>query len=370
MKIVHVTGYFQPELGYEEYYLALNQKELGHDVYVVTTDRVPKIPGVKLEGSRESEFKGVKIYRLPVLFEIKGFLIVTGVKKLLKEIKPDVVHVHEPRQFISAMPAFYKDELKYKLVADQHDYDIFPTFKAILTTKLLRKPICVYTFNKADKIISTNPEAGDFLMRVYGIKKEIIKSSLGADIEHFKFNQEKRKKIRKKLGVGRDVLIISAGHVGRNKKIELLINAFSGIKGAKLAILGGGDEEYLNELKEMSKMMDVIFLDRASQKEMPYYYSAADIGVWPSRATITIVEAMSCSLPVIIPNRKVVNHFLQYGGGLSFELGEVKQLREKIEFLVNNKKERSRLSKEARKTVEENFSYRKIAENLIKIYNL
>jgi len=117
-------------------------------------------------------------------------------------------------------------------------------------------------------------------------------------------------------------------------------------------------------------MMDVIFLDRASQKEMPYYYSAADIGVWPSRATITIVEAMSCSLPVIIPNRKVVNHFLQYGGGLSFELGEVKQLREKIEFLVNNKKERSRLSKEARKTVEENFSYRKIAENLIKIYNL
>src|SRR3990167_3673584 len=283
MKIVHVTGYFQPELGYEEYYLALNQKELGHDVYVVTTDRVPKIPGVKLEGSRESEFKGVKIYRLPVLFEIKGFLIVTGVKKLLKEIKPDVVHVHEPRQFISAMPAFYKDELKYKLIADQHDYDIFPTLKARLTTRLLRKPLCVYTFNKADKIISTNPEAKDFLISVYGIKKEIIESSLGADTEYFKFNEKKRKEIRDRLGIKDEVLIISAGHIGRIKRLEVLINAVSELK-AKILILGGGDEE-------------------------------------------------------------------------------------KINFLINNKKERNRLSKEARKTVEENFSYRKIAERLINIYN-
>ena len=74
---------------------------------------------------------------------------------------------------------------------------------------------------------------------------------------------------------------------------------------------------------------------------------------------------MSCGLPVIIPNRKVVNHFIKNGGGINFD----NDLREKIKFLVNNKKERSRLSKEARKTVEENFNYRKIAERLINIYN-
>ena len=365
MKIVHVTGYFDPNVGYEETYLSLNQKELGHEVYVITTDRNPKIPGVKIT-ELESEFEGVKIIRLPVIFGIKDFLVVKGMKKILKEIKPDVVHVHEPRQFISAMPAFYKDELKYKLIADQHDYDIFPTLKARLTTKLLRKPLCVYTFNKADKIISTNPEAKDFLISVYGIKKEIIESSLGADTEHFKFNEKKRKEIRDRLGIKDEVLIISAGHIGRIKRLEVLINAVSELK-AKILILGGGDEEYIEELKKLSG--ETIFIDRIAQKELPYYYSAADIGVWPSRATITIVEAMSCRLPVIIPNRKVVNHFIKKGGGINFELDNINDLKEKINFLINNKKERNRLSKEARKTVEENFSYRKIAERLINIYN-
>ncbi len=362
MKIVHVTGYFDPDVGYEETYLSLNQRELGNEVYVITTDRNPKIPGVKIR-ELESEFRGVKIFRLPVVFGIRDFLIVRGMKSILKKVKPDVVHVHEPRQFISAMPAFYKDEFNYKLVADQHDYDIFPTLKARLTTRLLRKPICTYTFNKADKIISTNPEAKDFLRDVYKIKKEIIESSLGADINHFKFNEKKRKEIREKLGIEDEVLIISAGHVGRVKKLELLMNAVSGMKKVKLLILGGGDKGYIKELKLLSS--ETLFLERIPQKELPYYYSAADIGVWPSRATITIVEAMSCSLPVIIPNRKVVNHFIRNGGGINFN----SDLREKIKFLVENKKERDKLSKEARKVVEENFSYRKIAENLIKIYN-
>ena len=38
MKIVHIAGYFMPELGYQEYYLAKKHRELGHDVYVICSD--------------------------------------------------------------------------------------------------------------------------------------------------------------------------------------------------------------------------------------------------------------------------------------------------------------------------------------------
>ena len=47
----------------------------------------------------------------------------------------------------------------------------------------------------------------------------------------------------------------------------------------------------------------------------------------------------------------------------------MKQLREKMKLLVENREEREKLAKEARKTVEQHFSYRKIAERLIDIYN-
>lgn len=39
MKIVHVIDYFQPRLGYQETFLAKEHPKLGHEVYVVTSDR-------------------------------------------------------------------------------------------------------------------------------------------------------------------------------------------------------------------------------------------------------------------------------------------------------------------------------------------
>ena len=44
MKIVHLTSYFQPQLGYQEYFLAREHIKLGHDVWVVTSDRYFPFP--------------------------------------------------------------------------------------------------------------------------------------------------------------------------------------------------------------------------------------------------------------------------------------------------------------------------------------
>lgn len=387
MKIAHVTGYFQPELGYEEYYLALNQKKLGHDVYVITSDRIANLPNlkcslkeIKSEYSTRfrphgfSEVNGIKVYRLKTIFEIKDFLITKGMKKILKELNPDVVHVHEPRQFITMIPAFYKEKFGYKLVADQHDYDIFPTIKSKLMTYLIRRTICRFAFKKADKIIAITPESRDFVKKVYGIKKEIIDSTLGADTSRFRFNLSKRGVLRKKFGIkNNEVLLITAGHVGRNKKLELLIEAFSKTENSKLILLGGGDEEYTKELEELTIKLNVkdrvTFLGRVSQSELPFYYSAADIGVWPSRATITIIEAMACKLAVIIPDINTVKHLVAYGNGLTFESENVESLLEKIDLLIKNKKLRYDLSKKAEKISKEKFGYDKIAKRYIDIYN-
>ena len=37
--IVHVQSYFQPHLGYQEYFLCKSMARLGHDVHIITSDR-------------------------------------------------------------------------------------------------------------------------------------------------------------------------------------------------------------------------------------------------------------------------------------------------------------------------------------------
>ena len=47
MKIVHLMGYFVPELGYQEYYLAKKHKQMGHDVYVIASDLLYPFPNIE-----------------------------------------------------------------------------------------------------------------------------------------------------------------------------------------------------------------------------------------------------------------------------------------------------------------------------------
>ena len=47
MKIVHIMGYFIPEFGYQEYYIAKKHKELGHDVYVISSDMLYHFSNIK-----------------------------------------------------------------------------------------------------------------------------------------------------------------------------------------------------------------------------------------------------------------------------------------------------------------------------------
>ncbi len=37
--------------------------------------------------------------------------------------------------------------------------------------------------------------------------------------------------------------------------------------------------------------------------ELYKFYSMSDVGVWPKQCSMTVLEAMSCEIPVIISNK-------------------------------------------------------------------
>src|SRR5262249_1186780 len=102
MRIVHVTEYFTPGLGYQENCLPAEQAKLEHDVHIVTSDRYLAHPdydqlfgvrlGERIIGPGNSLDLGVQIHRLQASFESekRNHLLLPGVTRYLKDLAPDV----------------------------------------------------------------------------------------------------------------------------------------------------------------------------------------------------------------------------------------------------------------------------------------
>ena len=100
--------------------------------------------------------------------------------------------------------------------------------------------------------------------------------------------------------------------------------------------------------------------------------AAADVFVIPSlqdNLPNTILEAMSCEVPVIGSNVGGIPDMVRDGNtGLLFEPGNPSELEQKIRYLIEHPEERQIMAKQARETVKESFSPRVQGEALMKLY--
>ena len=85
-------NWYIPNMGYQENYLPAEQKKLGHDVEIITTDRFPAYKGFKnhvgklhknrIVGTGTFKDNDVIIHRLPTIFEFRGGQIIVQRFKL------------------------------------------------------------------------------------------------------------------------------------------------------------------------------------------------------------------------------------------------------------------------------------------------
>lgn len=402
LKIVHICSYFQPELGYEEYYTAYFQKQMGHDVYVVTSDRLFPFKNIekmlKQAGEKNTsrirftgfkEIDGIKVYRQPIIIEtLYDFMLVKGVKKVLQEIQPDIVQGHGGKEGTPAQGAYYKDKLGYEFVCDSHDFyfDQHVLIRKIKSWKdvvakldyiFFRKHLGAYTYKKAAKVIAVTPDVKDFAVDFNGVSpKKVVVTSLGADTEYFNYDPEARKRIRKKLGYkDSDVVVLHAGILSRRKKTERVFEVFGKIHKkypeAKLLIVGEGEGGYQKELEKLAKKLGISkavkFTGFIGRKEMPDYLSASDIGAWLNNNSVLMMEAAACALPQVIPDMQL-SHVVGYDNGFKFEQADEKAFQKYVEKLISDPALREKMSKNARKAAVKHYSYKTNAARLVELY--
>ena len=379
MKIAITVEEFDPNKGYLEYYLARELTKLGHKVCIFTFGWDKCL----LRTTLNEGFDVVSVPHVAVVnnYHIPSLSGVAYIAKFVKIERPDIVHCQPLFSPLSLLFISYQRLFKYRivgsLVTGKLSIDNI-TEKAIYF--LVKIIVERYVNNKSELVFVTSRELMKIVTRLFNLRRQkFCVIPLGADSELFKFNSAARSQIRNLLGIrSDDVVVVYSGKITPSKRLDVLIEAIAPIitldPKVKLLIVGRGESSYMKCLKSLildfNISKKVIFHKWVHRTLLHAFYSASDIAVWPGSPSISIVEAASVGLPLIIERSPVEIYAIERGNGFAFERGNVNELRKYLETLLYNDKLRREMSRKSRLLIEQKLNWSVIARRYFDAYSM
>lgn len=385
MKITHiclVEGYTEG-LNYQENIIIKYQAKEGHQVSLLTTDHC-FTEGVWGVCQTESDYinpQGVHIIRLPFLFPIpykinRKIGIFKDTIKVLEELKPDVIFVHNLQFWdIKAIVAYKKRNPKVVIYADNHS-DFSNSARNWVAKNILYrfwwKPCAKKLEPWTEKFFGVLPARIDFLQNVYGIsKKKTDLLVMGADDECVEraAKPEIRKKVREQYGITEDeFLIVTGGKIDAFKtQTLLLMEAVQKIDNNKIKLLvfGSVEENLKDSLLKLSDGKKVQYIGWA-KGEQPYeYFASADLVAFPGRHSVYWEQVVAQRIPMICKYWEGTTH-IDIGGNVEFLYKDsMEEIKEKLEMIINAPEKYRQMKERAEGSGKEDFSYAKIARRSI-----
>jgi len=304
--------------------------------------------------------------------------LTTGqIEKILKEEKPDIVHLHAP--VLMGLKALYvSKKLGIPVVATYHTHfpDYVPHFfKGMLPNQLAEfakspvKKMISYVFSTADCTTAPTLELKKEL-EAYGVKNALYVPN---GILLKKFRKGDRGKFIRKYGIPPEKpVVLYVGRVSFEKRIEHLIRAFAKVENATLVIVGSGP--YLDKYRKMAKaagLENVIFTGFVTDSMLASAYASADVFASASDSEtfgLTFVEAMSFGIPVVGIGRLGAKEVIHDGrNGFLVEVGKEEEIADKINLLLAKPALRKRLGMQGKKDAEK-YGIGKIVSRCLGLY--
>lgn len=314
----------------------------GHDVHVVAPSIGPRKQGVFQE---EHYGQTVTVHRLPSwgLFNhpwyrfILPWRIQGASKRILRDVKPDVVHYQSNIVAGRGLSAQARKK-NIRLIATNH---VIPDniIEFSLLPQIFRPPFIRWLWRDADRIYGraeamTSPtrRAADYL-EAHTRLRGVLAISCGLDATLYTPDFTPRK----------ENLIVFVGRVTSEKQIDKLISAFALLDpdlNARLEIVGGGELE--DELKAQAASLGisdrVTFDSYVSVEFLRNALTRATVFAMPSVAelqSIATMEALATGLPVVAANALALPHLVHDGAnGYLFEPGDVEEFAARLEDVL------------------------------------
>jgi glycosyltransferase involved in cell wall biosynthesis len=338
----------------------------GHEVFIIrrwSSDRVFEVHNgicfVNIPQSYPFLKKGEED-SLSFLEALSSFLVhfVYSFKALkkIRTLRPDVVNISSillgffTSGFIKAPKVF---------VTHTHDFYVHDT-----PYRHLKELIVKVALANFDEIIALTPSIKKYLERMSIKVGAVIPNGLDLgkyDIEIHNDNLEP--------------LVLYAGRLAKHKRVIDLLESFSSINvrvASKLIIIGEGPEKsnLVEWVNHNNSAQEIGFLPFLSQEEYRRFLSKCSLFVLPSTTEafgVVVIEAMASRKPVIARNVMGPMDIITQGQeGFLFQTNH--ELSEYMELLLSNEVLRRKMGSKGRATVESKYTFGKVSEEYMRIY--
>ena len=194
------------------------------------------------------------------------------------------------------------------------------------------------------------------------------------------FRSIEKKIARNYLGFNGDEIILYVGRIVPIKGIDKLLMAMTYLgkrEKIKLVVIGGDQhcEEEVKRLKALTRRLEiddsVDFLGLVDQEELPYFYSAADLCVFPSYYEsfgLVALESLACGTPVVATRVGGIEGVIREGEtGYVVKDNAPDRLADKIALMLSVSKAKEAAIHSIRASVIQ-YSWAKIAEAMVPEY--
>jgi len=376
--------------------LAIRLQKLGVDITILTA--MPNYPQMAIyEGYQNKkyiyeELEGIKIHRSEIfvsksksiLNRLRNyFSFVYSSAKIGKKIKGnfDFLMCESPPLFLGYSALYLARKKKAKLIFNVSD--LWPESAeklGVVTNKLLLK----LAYDLEEKLykkssLVTGQTQGicvNINQRYPNVKTYWLPN--GVDLNYY--NPENITSInwREKNNFEvDDFIFLYAGIIGIAQGLDIILNAainFKNIKSLKFVLMGSGPEkEKLLRLKTELNLVNVVFLEPVSKKEMPSVLKSINAAIIPLKKLdiflgaipSKIFENLAMEVPILLGvDGEARELFITKGNsGLFFEPENEANLITKILEITSNKTNALQLGKNGRIFVNEYFNREIIANN-------
>ncbi len=355
-------------------------KKKGIEFFVVTYHIGKDIPGTKIYRTIKIPWynkleAGPSVHKpyIDLLLLLKACLI-------CRKERPDIIHahLHEGGWVGKFCSKWYNVPMVLDIQGSMTDELIAHKFlggrrSVMAFFEMLERKIV----NRADAIVVSSQNTADLLVDKFGVMKENVTFVPdGVDLEFIKPVSNKRE-LRVRLGLPEHKRIfIYAGVLSEYQGIDMLIEAVSTIKellsDVLFLIIGYPETKYIEMVKNRGVESFFYFTGKVPYNSLPEYVELADIGIAPkvskTEANGKVLNYMAAGLPVVVFDTPI-NRFMLGDYGIYAKFKDVKDLAEKLLWVINNMDSSMRLGRMLHRRLVEHFSWDAISERILEVYS-
>lgn len=287
------------------------------------------------------------------------FALFCALRQKVKEINPDMLHAHCPRSLylMCFLPRIYKRVYTIHIYPGLQQQILYGKLKGSIVNQLNH-----YFTTKMDLPIGCAESVGELYKKYKN--RDVFCIPNGSSLPVWNNDQEKRKQLRKTLGLRDDLLyFIFLGRFSAEKNPQTILQAFKQISSKPIGLVMLGNGPLWQQLKEEEN--DRILLPGFKTNvydylvAADYYISASDV----EGLANTLLESMTVGLPMLlsdIPSHREVLAKTGKTTGYIFNHKDANDLLQKIDDVMNL--DRKEVAQEVQNTFQTYYTAEKMSQ--------